>query len=67
MARTTHSPCEMMVVMATKSDLADAAQTINAVLALVKTGELETPTPQSVAMVRRLEGAAVALETGSKG
>ncbi len=53
--------------MATKSDLADAAQTINAVLALVKTGELETPTPQSVAMVRRLEGAAVALETGSKG
>jgi hypothetical protein len=55
--------------MATKGDLAEAAGTIRAVLALVESGELETSTPRAVATVRRLEGAATALETaaGSKG
>jgi hypothetical protein len=47
-------------------DLADAARLLREVLALVEMGELAATTPpRAVSTVRRLEGAAVALETAA--
>jgi len=42
--------------------LADAATMLRRVLALVKTGELEASSPAARALLRRLEGAAIAAE-----
>jgi hypothetical protein len=42
--------------------LADAAVMLRRLLALVETGELEATTPSARALLRRLEGAAIAVE-----
>lgn len=47
-------------------DLADAARLLRAVLDAVEAGELEAGSADAVAMVRRLEGAAVALEAAAE-
>lgn len=44
----------------------EAAETIRAVLAAIEAGELTADTPRAVALVRRLEGALVALEQVAK-
>lgn len=46
----------------TQADASDAAETIRAVLAAVESGELVADNPRAVALVRRLEGALIALE-----
>jgi hypothetical protein len=43
-------------------DLAEAARVLRSLLALVETGELEAKTPNARAVVRRIEGAAIAAE-----
>ncbi len=43
--------------------LAEAAATVRRLLAFVTAGELEAVTPPARALVRRLEGTVVALET----
>jgi hypothetical protein len=40
----------------------EAARTIRALMAAVDAGEIEASSPQARAMLRRLEGAALALE-----
>ncbi len=46
-------------------DLAEAARVLRAVLIAVETGELEATGGQAVALVRRIEGAATALEAAA--
>jgi hypothetical protein len=46
--------------------LADAARVLRRVLAEVQGGRLLAATPREVALVRRLEGAAIALEMAAK-
>jgi hypothetical protein len=46
--------------------MAEAAQAIRDVLALVADGKLVISGPAEVALLRRLEGAAVALEEASR-
>ena len=43
-------------------DLADAAAMLRRILALVDAGELEVTSPTARAVLRRLEGAAIAIE-----
>jgi hypothetical protein len=47
------------------ADLAEAARLARAVLDAVDRGEIEATTPRAVAMLRRIEGAAVAWETAA--
>ncbi len=46
-------------------DLAEAALLLRSILGAVEAGEMEAATPRAVAMVRRLQGAAAALEAAS--
>jgi len=50
----------------TKKDLRDAAVMIRAVLDAVEEGQMEASTPPSRALLRRMEGAAAALEEASR-
>jgi hypothetical protein len=45
-----------------RHDIEEAAKTIREVLAAVEEGKLTASSPQEIALLRRLEGAAVALE-----
>jgi len=49
----------------TAEDLADAASLLRRVLTLVEAGELEAKTPEARALMRRLEGAALAAEVAA--
>jgi hypothetical protein len=53
------------LTVATQKELADAARTIRAVLAAVDEGKLTAASPREIALLRRLEGAAIALEEAS--
>lgn len=59
---------EMMIRMPrVKSEgLAEAARLLRSIVGAVEAGELEATTPRAVAMVRRIEGAAAALEAASE-
>ena len=46
-------------------DLAEAARLLRSIIRAVEAGELEAATPRAVAMVRRIEGAAIAWEAAS--
>jgi hypothetical protein len=48
--------------MATGGDLEEAAKIIRQVLAAVEQGKLRASSPREIALLRRLEGAAAALE-----
>jgi len=50
----------------TKSEIAAAAGLLRELLDEIKAGELEASTPREVALLRRLEGALIALEEASK-
>jgi hypothetical protein len=51
-----------MVVVASKRDIADAAKLLRGLLALVEDGKLDASSAHGTAMLRRLEGAVIALE-----
>jgi hypothetical protein len=48
-----------------RSTVAEAAQALRRILASIEEGELSAATPQEVALVRRLQGAVVAMEAVS--
>jgi len=50
----------------TKAEMAELAELIRRVLDAVDAGEMEADTPAGRAIVRRLEGAVVALEQASR-
>jgi len=50
----------------TKAELRDAAAMVRRLLEAVERGEIEANSGQAVALVRRLEGAAVAWEEAAK-
>jgi hypothetical protein len=50
----------------TKKEMAELADLLRRLLALVDAGELEAETPDARALVRRMEGAAVALEQAAR-
>jgi hypothetical protein len=52
--------------MPTDGDLEEAAGIIREVLAAVEEGKLTASSPREVALLRRLEGAALALEAAAK-
>lgn len=52
--------------MPSRQDAAEAAEAIRAVLTAIEAGELTADTPRALALVRRLEGALVALEQVAK-
>ena len=52
--------------VASRRDIAEAARLLRQVLDLVDRGDLEASAGPGVAMVRRLEGAATALEAASR-
>jgi hypothetical protein len=51
--------------VATQKDLEEAARAIREVLAAVDEGKLTAASPREIALLRRLEGAALALEAAS--
>jgi hypothetical protein len=55
-----------MVHVANRRDVAEAAAVLRRLLDLVARGELDVSAGQGTAMLRRIEGAAVALEESSR-
>lgn len=52
--------------MANRRDVAEAARLLRRLLELVESGELDAGSAHGLAMVRRIEGAAMALESASR-
>lgn len=55
-----------MVTVATRRDMSEAAALLRRLLALIDSGELDAGSGHAQAMVRRIEGAAVALESAAR-
>lgn len=59
-------PVAALAAVATRSDIREAAALLRRLLELVERGDLDAGSGQARAMVRRLEGAAVALESAGR-
>lgn len=49
-----------------KAELVEAAAMLRSVLAAIEAGEIQTDTPKARALVRRIEGAIVALDEAAR-